>query len=107
MAVLKKAKSVSSVIRKTAAKVLPISSIRNPSQIEEMGDTDFGTLDATKDGYVVSYDSTKDKFVLITADQLLTTASEDSNIDDAFIDAVESELDLGAVAVSTVDGGTF
>lgn len=107
MAVLRKAKSVSSVIRKTAVKVLPISSIRNPSQIEEMGDTNFGTLDATKDGYVISYDSATDKFVLITADQLLTTAAEDSNIDDAFIDAVESELDLGAVAVSTVDGGTF
>jgi hypothetical protein len=107
MAVLRKAKSVSSVIRKTAVKVLPISSIRNPSQIEEMGDTNFGTLDATKDGYVISYDSATDKFVLITADQLLTTAASDSNIDDAFIDAVESELDLGAVAVSTVDGGTF
>ena len=75
--------------------------------MEEMGDTDFGTLDSTKDGLVVSYDSTTDKFVLITADQLLTTAAEDSNIDNTFIDAVESELDLGAVAVSTVDGGTF
>jgi hypothetical protein len=107
MAVLRKAKSVSSVIRKTAVKVLPISSIRNPSQIEEMGDTNFGTLDATKDGYVISYDSATDKFVLITADQLLTTAAEDSDIDNTFIDAVESELDLGAVAVSTVDGGTF
>jgi len=107
MAVLRKAGAVSSVIKKTPVRSLSISSTRSPSQMEEMGDTDFGTLDATKDGYVISYDSATDKFVLITADQLLTTAASDSNIDDAFIDAVESELDLGAVAVSTVDGGTF
>lgn len=107
MAVLRKAGAVSSVIKKTPVRSLSISSTRSPSQIEEMGDTNFGTLDATKDGYVVSYDSVTDKFILVTADQLLTTAAEDSDIDNTFIDAVESELDLGAVAVSSVDGGTF
>jgi hypothetical protein len=107
MDVVRKAGAVSSVIKKTPVRSLSISSTRSPSQIEEMGDTNFGTLDATKDGYVVSYDSTTDKFILVTADQLLTTAAEDSDIDNTFIDAVESELDLGAVAVSSVDGGTF
>ena len=99
MAVLRKAGAVSSVIKKTPVRSLSISSTRSPSQMEEMGDTDFGTLDATKDGLVVSYDS--------TADQLLSTAAEDSDIDDTFINVVESELDLGNIAVAAVDGGSF
>lgn len=59
-----------------------------------MGDTNFGTLDATKDGLIVSYDNVTNKFVLITADELLTTSAEDSNIDDTFVTALEGELDL-------------
>lgn len=107
MAVVKKAQAVSAVVKKTAAKAVSVTSTRSPSQMEEMGDTDFGTLDATKDGYIVSYDSTTDKFVLITADQLLTTAAEDSDIDDSFITALEGEINLGDVQLSTLDGGTF
>ena len=107
MAVVKKARAAASVIKKTQAKSASVLSTRSPSQMEEMGDTDFGTLDATKDGYIVSYDSATDKFVLITADQLLTTAAEDSNIDDSFITALEGEINLGDVQLSTLDGGTF
>lgn len=107
MAVVKKARATSSVIKKTQAKSASVISTRSPSQMEEMGDTDFGTLDATKDGYIVSYDSTTDKFVLITADQLLTTAAEDSDIDDSFIAALEGEINLGDVQLNTLDGGTF
>ena len=107
MAVVKKARATSSVIKKTQAKSASVISTRSPSQMEEMGDTDFGTLDATKDGYIVSYDSTTDKFVLITADQLLTTAAEDSDIDDSFITTLEGELNLGDVQLTTLDGGTF
>lgn len=107
MAVLRKAKSVSSVIKKTPVRSLSISSTRSPSQLEEMGDTDFGVLDSTKDGLVVSYDSVTDKFILITADQLLSNAIEDSDLDNTFIDVVESELDLGVVASVSLDGGSF
>lgn len=107
MTVVKKEAPSSSIIKKVAKKALSVSSTRNPSQMEEMGDVDFGDLDANKDGYIVSYDSVTDKFVLITADQLLAIAAEDTNIDETFIDAIESELDLGSVAVSTIDGGVF
>lgn len=107
MTVVKKEASSPSVIKKSAKKAISVSSIRNPSQMEEMGDVNFGELDANKDGYIVSYDSATDKFILITADELLTTAAEDANIDDTFINVVESELDLGNVAVSSIDGGAF
>lgn len=107
MAVVRKAQSSATVAKKRTATKLTVSSTRSPSQIEEMGDTDFGTLDSTKNGYVVSYDSATDKFVLITADQLLTTAAEDGDLNDAFINILESEINLGDVQLSTVDGGVF
>jgi len=98
--------SRTSITQKKAAKVT-VQSVREPSSLQDMGDIDFGTLDSTKDGYVISYDSAADKFVLITADDLLTTAAEDSNLDDSFISAIESEIDLGRVATTSLDGGTF
>lgn len=107
MAVVRKEVSSPSVIKKASNKALSVSSTRSPSQMEEMGDVNFGDLDANKNGYIVSYDSATDKFVLITADQLLTTAAEDTNIDDTFINVVENELDLGNVAISSIDGGSF
>lgn len=107
MAVVRKEVSSPSVIKKASSKALSVSSTRSPSQMEEMGDVNFGDLDANKNGYIVSYDSATDKFVLITADQLLTTAAEDTNIDDTFINVVENELDLGNVAISSIDGGSF
>lgn len=107
MAVVKKARATSSVIKKTQAKSASVISTRSPSQMEEMGDTDFGTLDSTKDGYAVCYNSVTDKFVLVTADELLATAAEDSDIDDSFITALEGEINLGDVQLNTLDGGTF
>ena len=107
MAVVKKAQSSATVARKKTSTKLTVTSTRSPSQIEEMGDTDFGNLGVAKDGYVVSYDSVTDKFVLITADELLTTAAEDNDLNDTFINVLETEINLGDVQLSTVDGGTF
>jgi len=107
MAVVRKAQSAATVTRKTSTTKLSVTSTRNPSQIEEMGDTNFGILDQSKDGCVVSYDSATDKFILITADQLLATAAEDSDVSDEFINVLETEINLGDVQLETLDGGTF
>ena len=98
--------SRTSVIQKKAAKVT-VQSVREPSSLQDMGDIDFGTLDSTKDGYAVCYNSVTDKFVLVTADELLATAAEDSDIDDSFITALEGEINLGDVQLNSLDGGTF
>ena len=107
MAVVKKAQSISNVVAKKAAITQAVQSARQPSIIQEMGDTAFGTLDSTKDGLLVSYDSTTDKFVLVTADQVLSTSSEDSDLPDDFITQLEQELDLGTIQIDNLDGGTF
>lgn len=107
MAVVKKIQSVSKVIQKKQPEKPPVRSVRQPSQIGEMGDVAFGTLDDSKDGLLVSYDSTSDKFVLITPDEILSASSEDEDLPDNFISELETELDLGTIQIDNLDGGLF
>jgi hypothetical protein len=107
MTVVRKTQSISNIARKKEVKTSTVESIRQPSSIQDMGDTAFGQLDATKDNLLVSYDSGSDKFVLITADELLSVAAEDKDLPDAFVKQVEQEVDLGEISVTSFDGGTF
>ena len=84
-----------------------IVSTRQPSRIEEMSDAAFGILDVTKDNLLVSYDSESDKFILVSADELLSISVEDNDLPDDFITQVEQEVDLGEATILSFDGGTF
>ena len=107
MAVVKKVTTANIVAQKKKVSKASVRSFRSPSSIAEMGDQDFGTLDATKDGLIVTYDSTTDKFVLVSPDAALDTAASDGDISDSFVSQLEEELDFGAVAAGDVDGGAF
>jgi hypothetical protein len=107
MTVVRKTQSISNITRKKEVKTSTVESIRQPSSIQDMGDTAFGQLDATKDNLLVSYDSGSDKFVLITADKLLSLSAEDNDLPDAFVKQVEQEVDLGETTIASFDGGTF
>ena len=107
MAVVKKAQSITRVIQKRIAEKPQVKSVRQPSTVQEMGDVSFGTLNETSDGLIMSYDSASDKFVLVSADQVLSRSSEDNDIPDDFVTQLEQELDLGTIQVETLDGGTF
>lgn len=108
MPVVRKA-SNRAVVTKSAEKKQPtrVTSTRQPSQLEELGDTNFGELDESKDGMIVAYDAPTDKFILITADNVLEESVEDDDLPDEFIDQVESEVDLGTIALDNLDGGTW
>lgn len=107
MAVVKKAQSITNVSKKKEIKPTNVQSTRQPSRMGEMGDTDFGELDVTKDGLIVSYDSNTNKFILKTTDELLSTSAEDSDIPDDFVRALEGELNLGQIQIDNLDGGLF
>lgn len=96
-----------SIIRKKATVTRRVASTRQATRVEELTDTNFGTLDSTKDGLVVAYDSATDKFVLVSADTVLNTTTDDGNISNTFVTQLESQLNLGEVALGDVDGGTF
>ena len=52
----------------------------------------------------MSYDSATDKFVLVTADELLLTSVSDDDLPDDFIDRLEEEL---IIPVTELDAGGF
>lgn len=96
-----------SIIRKKSSTTRKVASVIPATRVEQLTDTNFGTLDSTKDGLVVAYDSASDKFVLVTADSVLTTTTDDGNINDTFVTQLESQLDLGQIAATDLDGGSF
>lgn len=110
MAVVRRASSGKQIRKKQVSESgtkLNVQSTRQPSIIQEMGDTAFGTLDSSKNGLLVSYDSGTDKFVLTSADSILSTSVDDSDLPDDFVTQLESELDLGTIQIDNLDGGTF
>ena len=106
MAVVRRAQSGAS-IKKKAEVTQSVRSTRQPSRLEEMSDTAFGTLDESKDGLIVSFDRETKNFVLVTADTLLDRSTEDDNLSDTFITQLEQEINLADVSVDNIDGGTF
>ena len=107
MPVVRKVTTANVVAQKKKVSEVSVRSFRSPSTIAEMGDQNFGTLDASKDGLIVTYDSTSNKFILISPDEALDTSASDSDISDSFVDQLEEELDFGQIQAGDVDGGAF
>ena len=107
MPVVKKVTTANVVAQKKKVSTASVRSFRSPSTIAEMGDQNFGTLDASKDGLIVTYDSTSNKFILISPDEALDTSASDSDISDSFVEQLEQELDFGQIQAGDVDGGAF
>ena len=94
-------------IKKTSIAAPRVRSVRQPSTLQEMGDTNFGSLDASKDGLFVTFNNETNNFELLSADDLLLRAVEDNDVADQFIDVLESEIDLGSTSLTDIDGGPF
>ena len=107
MAIVRKASNRATVRRGPSSETKKVVSSRVPGTIEELSDTNFGDLNESKDGMLVSYDAATDKFILITADNVFEESAADEDIPDVFIDQVEAEVDLGTIALDDLDGGTW
>lgn len=106
MAVVRKVTTSSSVVKKSRIKP-KVQSFRSPSSILEMGDTSFGTLDASKDGLILTYDGSVDKFVLTNPNVQLEFAAGTGDISDTFVQQLEQELDFGQIQAGDIDAGGF
>tara|TARA_A100001201_G_scaffold110866_1_gene94829 strand:+ start:170 stop:589 length:420 start_codon:yes stop_codon:yes gene_type:complete len=96
--------TASSIKKKVEDTSTAVPSAVFPTKIRDMNDTSFGTLDSTKDGQLVSYSTTNDKFVLITADDVLVESVADDDLPDAFADQLNDEIDI---TITSIDGGSF
>ncbi len=106
MTVVRKVTPSSSVVKKSRIKP-KVQSFRSPSSILEMGDTSFGTLDASKDGFLLSFDSNADKFVLTNPNIQLEAVAGTGDINDTFVQQLEQELDFGQIQAGDIDAGGF
>jgi len=77
------------------------------TRIRDLDNANFGTLNASKNGYVVSYDSASNTFILISTDNVLEESVADNDLPNDFIDVMETEIDLDNVKFNGVDGGSF
>lgn len=78
------------------------------SQLQDMTNADFGTLDSTKHKSMVVYDATSDTFVIRDMDAIFSSDQVlDGDLPDDFVDQIEEELDVNDMTISSVDGGSF
>jgi hypothetical protein len=75
-----------------------------PIRLRDLNDTDFGTLNQSKNKNVMRYNHSKGKFDVIPADDVLSIATEPPQ---DFIDVVESEIDVNNITFTGIDGGVF
>ena len=70
--------------------------------LSELADVSVSDLPGS-DNYVLTYDATLQKFVLVPADNVLSTAVEDNSLPSDFINQLDTDLDDKI----DLDGGTF
>jgi len=70
--------------------------------LSELADVSVSNLPGS-DNYVLTYDASLRKFVLVPADNILTSAAVDAELPDSFINQIDIELDNKI----DLDGGSF
>ena len=55
---------------------------------------------------VLQYNAVDDEFKLVDVDDVLSTAAEDGDISDVFVEQVDREIDPNKL-IANVDGGSF
>lgn len=112
--------SSSKSVKRSAAKSISISesstssnlvtsketsvTIELPVELRDLADVSFGSLDSTKDGFVVAYNETTDKLELMSPDDLLVEAVSDNDLPDDFVAQVVEEA---SALTGSIDGGNF
>jgi hypothetical protein len=78
------------------------------SNLRELLNVNFGTLDNSKNKYVVSYNSTSNVYSLVSSDSVLSSDNVlDGDLPNDFVTQIENEVDLGNIDFAGVDGGIF
>lgn len=62
-------------------------------------------VNSSSNKVVLQYDAVDDEFKLVDVDDVLSTAAEDGDISDVFVEQVDREIDPNEIF--NVDGGIF
>ena len=76
-----------------------------PTRIRNLDNSDAGG--ALQNKFVLQYNHSLNRFVLIPANTLLARTVDNSDIDDTFVEQLQEELDVDRINVLELDGGSF
>jgi len=93
-----------STVTSTSTSIVNIIENVEFAELRRLRDVNFGDLDSSKDGFIVSYNETSDKLELISADDLLVEAVADNDLPDVFVEQVVEEA---SSLTGSIDGGSF
>lgn len=74
------------------------------TQLRNLGDVNFGILNASKDSYVIQYNDSQKQFNLVSTDAALSGIQTVSVLAG---DVIESEIDVNNIDFFGFDGGSF
>lgn len=80
--------------------------IKYVTQLRTLNDVQVDPLNSSKNKHILKYEHSSGKFVLISADNMLSAIST-GVIPEVFVDNVQEELDLTRIQNTGVDGGNF
>ena len=75
-------------------------------RLQDFDNTNFGSLDSSKDKDVVFFNQTTGNFELRKISQTLTTSTTTAT-PSAFVKQVEKEIDISNIEFRGIDGGEF
>ena len=75
-----------------------------PTRLQDLNDSDFGTLNNSKNKNIVRYNSSTNKFNVVQIDSALGFAS---SIPQSFTNIVQDKIDIANMGLSGIDGGSF
>ena len=75
-------------------------------RLQDFDNTNFGSLDSSKDKDVVFFNQTTGNFELRKIAQTLTTSTATAT-PSAFVKQVEKEIDISNIEFRGIDGGEF
>lgn len=77
------------------------------SRFRDLKDTNFSTLDNTKNKNIIKYDFSSRKFVIISSDQWLSISTEDNDVPNDVVSVIQQEVNPNNILLKSVDGGSF
>lgn len=75
-------------------------------RLQDFDNTNFGSLDSTKDKDVVFFNQSTGNFELRKIEQTLTSSTSSAAPSD-FVSQVEREIDISNIEFRGIDGGEF
>jgi len=79
-----------------------------PAQFRSFENVNTPILNNTRNKFLMRYNASTNNFDLVSADSLIDTSTDDSNVPDTFVTQLETQIDTTNIDRQVdIDGGIF